>query len=97
MKFLDEKTIVVENFTGTIFIYLTLNSEEFFSLSHPTLGTFLIFDVCGQFFENLKNFEVPGRKNQSCREFDGDHFYILDIEFGRKKFFHFLTRHLENF
>ena len=86
MKFPDEKIKVVENLTGIISMYLTLNLEEFFSLSHPTLGTFLIFHVCGQFFENLKNFEVPGRKKQSCCEFDGDYSYVLDIEFGRKLF-----------
>ena len=45
----------------------------------------------------FQKIEVPRGKNQSCREFDGDHLYILDIEFGRKKFFHFLTRHLEIF
>ena len=89
LKFPDEKIKVVENLTGIISMYLTLNLEEFFSLSHPTLGTFLIFHVCGQFFENLKNFEVPKRKNQSCREFDGDYFYVLDIEFVRKPFFTF--------
>ena len=36
--------------------------------------------------------EVHGGKNQSCREFDWDHFYILDIEFKK---IHFLTQHLE--
>ena len=35
--------------------------------------------------------------NQSCREFEGDHFYILDIEFGRKNIFHFLTQQLDFF
>ena len=84
------KSKVVENLPGIISMSLTLNLEEiFFLISHPTLRTFLIFHVCGQFFENLKNFEVPGRKNQSCREFDGYHFYVLDIEFGR----HFLLSH----
>ena len=81
---------VVENLTGSISMYLTLNSEEKnFSISHPTLRTFPIFISCGQFFVNLKKFEVPGRKNQSCWEFDGNHFFVLDIEFGRKKFFTF--------
>ena len=31
----------------------------------------------------LKKMKFKDQKNQSCREFHGDHFYILDIEFGR--------------
>lgn len=29
---------------------------------------------------------MSGRKKQSCRELDGDHFYVLEIEFGEKSF-----------
>ena len=91
LKFLDEKIKVVENLTGIISIYLTLNLEEnkFFTLPHPTLRIFLNFYLCRQFFENLKFFEVIVRKNQSCRQFDGDHYYVLDIELGKNKFFTF--------
>lgn len=35
-------------------------------------------------FENLKNFVVPGRKNQIFRDFDGDYFYAYIIAFGKK-------------
>ena len=56
-----------------------------FSLSHPTLRIFLISSLW-KVHRKLKKFEVPGRKNQCCTEFDGDHFYILDIEFERKLF-----------
>ena len=73
-------------FDGDHFYVLDIEFGRIFSLSRPTFGTFLIFHVCGQFFENLKNFEVPGRKKQSCCEFDGDYSYVLDIEFGRKLF-----------
>ena len=31
--------------------------------------------------------EVPGRKNQSRREYNGDNFYKLHIEFAGKNFF----------
>ena len=47
-----KKIKVVENLTGIISMYLTLNLEEFFSLSHPTLTIFLIFHLCGQFIKN---------------------------------------------
>ena len=96
MKFPDEKIKVVENLTGIISMYLTLNLEEFFSLSHPTLGTFLIFHVCGQFFENLKNFEVPGRKNKVVVNLTGIilMYWTLNLE---ENFFHLLTQHLEFF
>ena len=97
MKFPDEKIKVVENLTGIISMYLTLNLEEFFSLSHPTLGTFLIFHVCGQFFENLKNFEVPGRKkNKAVVNLTGIilMYWTLNLE---ENFFHLLTQHLEFF
>ena len=30
--------------------------------------------------------EVLERKNQSCREFDGDHFNVFNIEFGGQNF-----------
>ena len=33
-----------------------------------------------------KKNEVSGRKNQSGREFNGNHFYIVNIEFGELKF-----------
>ena len=33
-------------------------------------------------WKELKKIEVSGRKNQSCREFDWDHFYVLCIELG---------------
>ena len=78
-------------------MYLTLNLEEFFSLSHPTLGTFLIFHVCGQFFENLKNFEVPGRKkNKVVVNLTGIilMYWTLNLD---EIFFHLLTQHLEFF
>ena len=44
----------------------------------------VIFSSLWTVHRKFEKIEVPGRKNQSCREFDGDHFYILDIEFGRK-------------
>ena len=66
-----------------------------FSLSHLTLRILQIFHLCGQFSENVKNFEVPVRKKRSFRQFDGDHLYVLDIEFRKK--IYFFTRHLEVF
>ena len=32
--------------------------------------------------EKTEKFEVSGGKNQCCRELGGDHFYILNNEFG---------------
>ena len=50
LKFLNKKIKVVENLTGIISIYLTLNLEEKnFPLSHLTLRIFLIFHLCGKF------------------------------------------------
>ena len=36
--------------------------------------------------EKHQKIEVPGRKNQSCRELYGDHFHILIIKFVGKIF-----------
>ena len=40
---------------------------------------------------------MPGRKNQSCREFKWGNFYILKIEFGGEKLFDSPTVELPKF
>ena len=81
---------VAENLTGIISIYLTLNLEEnISSLSHPTIKIFQVFEELStemKYEKKQKKFQVSVRKNQSCREFNGNHFYILHIEFGEKYF-----------
>ena len=60
-------------------MYLTLNLEEFSFLSRPALRTFLIFNVCGQFFENLKNFEAPGKKIKVVENWTGIIYMYLTL------------------
>ena len=45
------------------------------------------FQISGNAVAEVAGFLLAwsGRKNQSCRELDGDHFYILIIVFGGKK------------
>ena len=63
LKFTEEKIKVVENLTGIISIYLTLNLEEkIFPLSHLTLRIFLTFHLCGQFIKNWKKLKFLDEK-----------------------------------